>query len=436
VVAAAPAAAKPASAPVATAKAPLPAPVPVAEEPGLLDKILESPFVLPFGAVLAVVLAGVGIYRVRARSRKTAGETSFMESRMQPDSFFGASGGQRVDTHDGAGGASTAAGSSMNYSLSQLDAIGDVDPVAEADVYLAYGRDLQAEEILKEAMRSDPNRLAVRTKLLEVYAKRRDINGFEMLATQLFTLTRGEGVEWQKAQELGRGIDPGNPLYQPGGHPEGGVEDEQYIEPLGASTMPQSVMPSPSSFGVSSDLLDDSPPEPAVTDVDIDLSFDDDQGYARARSAPMEATMPLTPGNMPGSMSGMGRAAGVAGMAAAGAAAAVDLPSIDSDGLEFDLSELSLDLDALNAPPVESVRPGEPTAREGRSSGFADVGLPDEPDSRFNDDGDPLLRKLDLADEFRQIGDLEGARDLLNEVLANADGALKQKAQTMLDSLG
>jgi Tfp pilus assembly protein FimV len=45
----------------------------------------------------------------------------------------------------------------MTYSLSQLDAIGDVDPVAEADVYLAYGRDLQAEEILKEAMRSNPS---------------------------------------------------------------------------------------------------------------------------------------------------------------------------------------------------------------------------------------------------------------------------------------
>ena len=84
----------------------------------------------------------------------------------------------------------------MTYSLSQLDAIGDVDPVAEADVYLAYGRDLQAEEILKEAMRSNPERLAIRTKLLEVYAKRRDIKGFELLATQLFAaLTRGEG-EW------------------------------------------------------------------------------------------------------------------------------------------------------------------------------------------------------------------------------------------------
>ena len=79
----------------------------------------------------------------------------------------------------------------MSYSLSQLDAIGDVDPVAEADVYLAYGRDLQAEEILKEAMRSSPERMAIRTKLLEVYAKRRDTKGFELLATQLFALTGG-----------------------------------------------------------------------------------------------------------------------------------------------------------------------------------------------------------------------------------------------------
>ena len=39
------------------------------------------------------------------------------------------------------------------------------------------------------------------------------------------------------------------------------------------------------------------------------------------------------------------------------------------------------------------------------------------------------------AEEFRQIGDLEGARDLLEEVIAHADGALKNKAQGMLASL-
>ena len=53
-----------------------------------------------------------------------------------------------------------------------------------------YGRDLQAEEILG-ALRSTPDRLAVRVKLLEVYAKRRDTKGFEQLAVQLFDLTGG-----------------------------------------------------------------------------------------------------------------------------------------------------------------------------------------------------------------------------------------------------
>ena len=80
-----------------------------------------------------------------------------------------ASGGQRIDTRDASG-----APSSMSYSLSQLDAIGDVDPVAEADVYLAYGRDLQAEEILREALRVNPDRTAIHLKLLEIHAKRRD----------------------------------------------------------------------------------------------------------------------------------------------------------------------------------------------------------------------------------------------------------------------
>ena len=133
----------------------------------------------------------------------------------------------------------------MSYSLSQLDAIGDVDPVAEADVYLAYGRDLQAEEILKEAMRATPERMAIRTKLLEVYAKRRDTKGFELLATQLYTLTRGaDGEDWAKAQELGRRSIPTTRCTTPGGQPDLIVrEGGRLVEPLDATTMPQSVMP-------------------------------------------------------------------------------------------------------------------------------------------------------------------------------------------------
>ena len=75
------------------------------------------------------------------------------------------------------------------------------------------------EEILKEAMRANPDRLAIRTKLLEVYAKRRDTKGYEQLAVQLYELTNGQGEDWLKAQEMGLGTAPENPLYQPGGQP-------------------------------------------------------------------------------------------------------------------------------------------------------------------------------------------------------------------------
>jgi len=47
----------------------------------------------------------------------------------------------------------------------------------------------------------------------------------------------------------------------------------------------------------------------------------------------------------------------------------------------------------------------------------------------------PLARKLELAEEFQRIGDNDGARELLREVLATATGGTKSKAQRMLDGV-
>jgi pilus assembly protein FimV len=358
---------------------------PPVEEPGLMTSLMDNPLVLPGAGVLVALLAGFGFYRLRS-AKKDSGETSFLESRLQPDSFFGASGGQRIDTRDAAG-----ASSSMSYSLSQLDAIGDVDPVAEADVYLAYGRDLQAEEILKEAMRASPERLAVRTKLLEVYAKRRDTKGYELLATQLYTLTRGEGEDWAKAQELGLQIDPDNALYQPGGQPAVMVQGDgnRMVEPLGASTMPQSVLPSPSHY--------DSTPfagSKSGIDLDLDLNLDLNQP---APSKTADAAKPLR-SDRP--------------------AAPASEPSSQTSSLEMDF-----DLSDLPAAPVQT--------NAAREASFESLDLPDIGDAG----SDPLKRKLELAEEFRQIGDTEGARDLLQEVVAKATGPLKTRAQGLLDQL-
>ena len=389
----------------------------------------DNPMALGLGGLALALLAGFGIYRFAKRARKDSGETSFLESRLQPDSFFGASGGQRIDTRD-AGGAS----SSMSYSLSQLDAIGDVDPVAEADVYLAYGRDLQAEEILKEAMRSTPERMAIRTKLLEVYAKRRDTKGFELLATQLFALTRGEGEDWAKAQEMGAQLDPENPLFQPGGAPVMAQDAGGHlIEPLGASTMPQSVLPTPSQFGASvTSVLEPESASPGL-DLDLDLDLGDPETGSRSAAAPLDSIAPAV--MRPAHEAPMPKPTTPDNSMSLDFA----LPDLDDrtqpspprtvEPKPFDLADISFDLDMPEtlpgSPVITAVGVREPT------SGFGDVDLPP-----LDGDPDPLARKLALAEEFRQIGDTDGARDLLNEVLAKSTGALRTRAQGMLAALG
>ena len=410
-----------AAAPPPPPPAPAPTPKPAAgkpaasgeDEPGLLASLMESPLLLPGAGVLVALLAGLGIYRLRGGRRKRAGETSFLESRLQPDSFFGASGGQRIDTKDAG---SSSSSSSMSYSLSQLDAIGDVDPVAEADVYLAYGRDLQAEEILKEAMRSNPDRLAIRTKLLEVYAKRRDTKGFELLATQLHALTRGEGDDWAQAQVMGHEIDPENTLYLAGGRPISTQSDGMDpIEVLNAPTVPHTAKPMPEAFQPAADA--------ATLDGALDLDLDLDMGGGHA---PHEATRPLQTG---------AEFATSASLDLDSTMPNAEAPTLPARAAPKPINSLDFDLGSFDAPAAApAMAPAAHVAPPGDD--FGEFTLPNAVALDQLDAGDPLMRKLELAEEFRQIGDVEGARDLLEEVVAKADGALKAKAQGMLTGLG
>jgi pilus assembly protein FimV len=375
----------------------------------------ENPLILAVGGGLLTVLAGFAAFRFIKRAKKDSGETSFLESRLQPDSFFGASGGQRVDTRDGTGPSS-----SMSYSLSQLDAIGDVDPVAEADVYLAYGRDLQAEEILKEAMRTNPERLAVRTKLLEVYAKRRDTKGFELLATQLFSLTGGKGADWEKAQEIGRQIDGENRLYQAGGIPPsmhgefndaGQAQQAANTEPL--STQAQSTV---AQDGFERDSSSDFPSTSGSSkNLDLDLG---------QFAAPTLSEAPAPAGGKSSGNTLDFHVATVPGALNSGHGA-----------MDFDLSSISLDLNEEH-PSVAPKKQGTPPVSVHKAHAAASGPMPlnlSLDDEQLDDD--PVSVKLKLAEELEKMGEVEGARDLLQDVIASASGAVKIRAQSMLDGL-
>jgi len=90
----------------------------------------------------------------------------------------------------------------------------DVDPIAEAEVDMAYGRYEQAEATLKNAISKSPKHYELHLKLLELYRAHKDMVAFESFAHTLFAELGADSPIWAKVVEIGSAIDPTNALYQ------------------------------------------------------------------------------------------------------------------------------------------------------------------------------------------------------------------------------
>lgn len=428
----------PAPAPAAAA-APKPAAKPAAPppppEPSFLDDLLDNPLMLGGGALILLLLGFLG-YKAVKRRRQDAGDSVFLESRLPKDSFFAASGGESVDTKN------RSVVSSLSYSPSQLDA-GDVDPVAEADVYLAYGRDLQAEEILREALRINPERIAIHLKLLEIHAKRRDLRAYEALASDVHKLTGGQGNDWNRVVEMGKELDPGNPLYEAGARPAGDSAAPAAVAatapavvaaPMAApvAAPPPAFVPSVAPLDFDLDLSRPSPldttttmPAPITEPAPVSASLPPVQAPAPERFAPTsrDTLRDMSPMNPPADfdtdfntapaaleMPGMSRSMGTEEHTQP-ATLRAGLPS-DSGFIEFDMSALA----GLNQRDANDTEPGRL-----------------EPLDEANDN--PHAIKLSLARELQALGDTEGARSLVEEVEAESSGDLKVQAKQLLAQL-
>lgn len=422
-------------------------------EPSLLDEILGNELALyGGGGFLLLLFAGYGYYAWRRKKTLQKMESSVIGApSLAADSVFGAAGGAKVDTgageihgEFGPGGAAAAIDTE------------EVDPIAEADVYMAYGRDTQAEEILKEALAKDPSRQPIRVKLLEIYANRKDVKAFEAVAAEIHAATNGEGADWKKALALGAQLDPENPLYS-GTAEAGGVHAVTDTQPVAAAeTAPHLVLDTGAAAEASPGLDFDlglgepepgvaSRPEPApaggaatATDVTADLGFDLDLGgeEKKAEVAPAEqpAAGVAAPADafasidfdfeLPGSGAAAAPAAAqppVAPATAAPEAAAAE----GGGGIDFDFN--------LDLPPQKEEAPSAPLDLSAIS---LELGSPGEaappPDAHWQE----VATKLDLAKAYQEMGDKDGSRELLNEVLKEGDVAQQQQAQTMLTALG
>jgi pilus assembly protein FimV len=87
----------------------------------------------------------------------------------------------------------------------------EYEMLEEADIYLRFGHDKLAEEVLREAIKVNPKNPQIYLRLLRIYFAREDSVAFLAVAKHMKPL--GDGMAWVKAAEMGRNLDPDNVLY-------------------------------------------------------------------------------------------------------------------------------------------------------------------------------------------------------------------------------
>lgn len=489
--AASPAAAPSASPATAASPAPAPAPVPAAPEPtaapSFLDELRENPYVLLGGG--ALILLG-GFYLWYSRRRRKSAE-SFEDSLGGTDAFtanslFGTTGGQNVDTSNSL--------FSTNIRDSGVDVHStEVDPIAEAEVYIAYGREAQAEEILKEALKKQPERHAIRRKLLEIYAGRKDVASFNELAREMYEQAGGTNEEWPAVVTLGLSIDPENPLYT--GRDDGDTARgeaamggagavagaaglmEALDSPLAGDadqteTRAESDAISDLDFSIPTDTQDplateandgfaptaaSDPAEDHGDDAGLDFSIDidsrigeNDETVSFGDDAGPDDELPaldLGEPGMPAASQPDGSGESELSRALDGR---IDLPSLDlgdddgfaTTGARRAASEVAADLGDFNVdiPSLETLR--GPADVEATAVDLSSIGLDLSPENLSGPGAggeanrwQEMATKLDLASAYEEIGDKEGARELLEEVVRGGDTEQQQKARSMLSRI-
>ncbi|MDP1682250.1 MAG: FimV/HubP family polar landmark protein, partial [Burkholderiales bacterium] len=459
--------AKPAPKPKAK---PVPQPEP---ETSFMDTVMGNPLYMGGGAAAVVGGLFAGLWALGRRRKKSLAsfEDSIMTSGgdLKTNTVFGNTAGGQIDTGD--------TSFLTDFSQAGMGAIdtNDVDPIAEAEVYMAYGRDAQAEEILKEAMSKDPNRHEIQLKLLEIYAGRKNNAAFETLAGELYAATSGQGPVWEKAAEFGRGLDAANPLYAA---PEGKGEGVGMVAAAGAAVAAAAVAP----------------------DLDFSLDLDTQGGLTGAMAANEAAeSLPEAAAEAEETMSdtldfnldtvppASDETLGMAALdfnldtiipqavekQAEAPAASVDL---GGDTLTFDLPEmelevspevskseaskpdedtLALDFDFNLEPEAEpattvaaeetpmmpdldlsgiSLDLGETTASSAANFGGSSL----EDATTLAGDStvwEEASTKLDLARAYLEMGDKEGAREILQEVVSEGGPDQQEDAKKLLATL-
>ena len=185
------------------------------KDDGFFSNIFNDSMWFILGGVGGLLLLGLGVLIIRRRRADEEFEISMLSIETQSESV---NENTEVATMTEMSDGSPDRETSFLTVYSDSDAVvqaDEVDPIAEADVYIAYGRDEQAEEVLLDGIVRKPERIDIKQKLLGLYHKNSNVEGFERLAEELYSqkdhLTSSV---WQQISLMGKDIAPDNPLFE------------------------------------------------------------------------------------------------------------------------------------------------------------------------------------------------------------------------------
>ena len=490
----------PAPAPVAEVKKPDPKPAPVAKqakpatpkltakprkerEKGFMEKVMGDPTMLGIGiAVVVVLLALIWVVISRRRSSSADFQESILVSTIDDTDS---------EVVDEAGGVDKQADDTSflsDFSPSDIDALqdetGEVDPLAETDVYIAYGRYQQAEELITQAIEKDPERIELRHKLFEILFAVKDADKYVKFAEEC----KEEGIDdrdpaaWEKVVAMGAQLASGHelfadydgeaPVVPAADETDSADEFELDLDDMTAELEVVGKADENASEEAGSDELE------AQTDTDedlseLDLDFDLD-GDSEEADLSEEVSLDFDESEFSLELDGE-------------ETAGEDKAEESADDLEFDLGEIASEekseedeelkiedtleqaqLDDLDLSDFEeSSEASEETSDEGILS-FSDdelselesldlgetedaagegmlslddleeeldVDQGEVPATEDAGDTDEVSTKLDLARAYIDMGDSEGAQGILEEVVSEGSDEQKQEAQQLLDQL-
>lgn len=518
----------------------MPEPVP---EPSLFDGLADNAMLLGLAGGAVLLLGGGWVFM---RNRRKHNLDSFEQGiltagGLKANTVFGNTSGGTVDTGD------TSFLTDFSQSPSGMIDTHDVDPIAEAEVYMAYGRDSQAEEILNDAISKEPTRYELHLKLLEIFAARNDTSAFEAVAGELYsTLGSGDPV-WVKVAEMGHKMEPTNPLYDLSTGHSATTKTEAVTAAAATTAIMSSAMETTKldasdfsnaevmteasldfSFDAEPAQVDDGAEKPAAEDSSLDfnlgfdsnepevesissepvvsmedtaqlevdakhenekqnneISFDMDFGakaeepeiaVAAPNTSEPEASVteetiqfdaPVFSETLPNLELPKSNVANETSQAAASESDFLDLtgladdaetvsitepePSIEqtkeeSSGLDFSFDlgsseDTSTETSEINIESVPETEDSSANSLEMDLSGISlDMDVSDTPStieetSAANDELEEVNTKLDLVTAYMDMGDAEGARELLDEVLKEGGAKQRERAQALLNSL-